>query len=658
MPVKLHIDVETYSSENLKRCGAHRYTSSFDFEVLLLAYAYDDGPVAVVDLANGEPVPPDFITAFNSPDYELHAHNATFERLSFNALGMHTEPADWHCNMAKAAYCGLPLSLGKLSEALGLDELGKKTTGRALIKKFCVPCKPSKTNGGRLRNMPHHCPEDWDAFKQYIKYDVIAERAAGERMAHIELPATERAMYVVDQDINDRGVKVDLELARGAVAINGPRTRDLLARMKELTQLENPNSPPQLAAWLSEHTGKDITTVAKDSLAELAAELGPGPVSDVIELRSKVSKTSIKKYNSMLESVDDDGRARGLVQYYGANRTGRWAGRRIQVQNLKKNYLPDLDTPRDIVKARDYELALLMYNDVNDIMSQLIRTAFVAPEGKVLAPCDFSAIEARVIAWLAGESWRERIFAPDGHGRIYEESAARMFDIPIESIDKGSPYRAKGKIAELALGFGGSVGALKQMGGESMGLSDTEMKDIVDRWRAKSPKIAHMWKVFEGHAIRAIKYGRRFDLPTYKNVYFDCPGDNTMRVGLPSGRELIYQSPRLGVNKWGRTSVEYKFTHNQQWVYVDTYGGKLTENIVQATARDIMRDALLRLAAAGFDTVLHVHDEAVPEVPKVDYIINFHLARIEKIMSEPTPWAPGLYTPASGYITPYYKKHD
>lgn len=660
--MKLHIDIETYSSEDIRTCGLYRYVESPDFEILMLAYAYDSNPVQIIDLAMGEDLPQHLTDAIRGESTILCAHNASFERNALKQIGLDTDISKWECTMIKAAYCGFPLSLGAASKAMGL-QTDKDTTGTALIRYFCGLVKPTKVNGGRVRNFWHHDPEKWNAFKEYCKTDVEVEREIDVSLSPYEIPDMERSMYVLDQEINDRGIGIDIEFVERVLNIDEIQSNILRERMKSLTGLGNPNSTSQLTKWLSEAIGKEITTLAKGTLptlmedAEEAVGENPEIVKEVIELRMRASKTSIRKYQAMKNVVAFDGRGRGFFQFYGANRTGRWAGRLVQLQNLPRIYMnnKDLDFARQHVATQPFHDISYIYGDkVSDTLSQLIRTSFIAKDGHTFAVADFSAIEARVIAWLASEEWRLEVFR--GHGKIYEASAAMMFGVPIEEVTKENGMRAKGKVAELALGYQGSVGAMKTMGADKMGLSEIEMKEIVDRWRAKSPNIQNLWKMVEKAAVAAVEsQGRTIKLREQRDLRFHHDG-RCLTIELPSGRKLFYQGAHLYDNKWGRRAVRY-FGMDQttkRWGRVESYGGKFVENIVQAIARDILAVSMMRLDAEGYECVLHVHDEAAFEIATDD--MGDDLRIVENIMGEPIDWAEGLPLNAEGYLSTYYKK--
>jgi DNA polymerase len=649
---KLHLDIETYSSVDIKSSGAYKYTESIDFEILLVAYAFDNEPIKIVDLAQGDLLPDEVIEALYDENIEKHAHNATFERQSFKQYGFDIPINQWYCSAVKAAYCGLPLSLDMVSKALKLEEKGKLATGKALIKYFCIPCKPSKVNGLRTRNYPHNDLEKWEEFKKYCINDVEAEREIDRRLEAYIIPEFERENYILDQEINDRGVKIDLVMAKNACLIDDQFSEFVIERVKRLTNLENPNSAAQLKKWIGDAIGKEVPSLAKTAIPELLKLTDASAVLDIIDCRQKLARTSTKKYASMLNCACADKRAHGLFQFYGANRTGRWAGRLIQLQNLRQNHIPNINLAREVIASGDYDLTTLLYDDIPDLLSQLIRTALIPRENTTFAVADFSAIEARVVAWLADEKWRLEVFKT--HGKIYEASAAMMFNLPIESIKKGSDLRQKGKIAELALGYGGALGALKKMGGEQMGLSEPEMNEIVGKWRAKNLAIVAFWKAMENAAKQAVKTKRPV-ITKYKNIIFDSNSE-VLTIQLPSGRKLFYQEPRLKPGNFNSEVIEYKGMEQttKTWLYLDTYGGKLVENIVQAVSRDLLALSMLKLKAADFNIVMHVHDEAVCEVA-VD-TAETDLKKMCAIMGEPIPWAPGLLLTADGYVTPFYKK--
>jgi DNA polymerase len=648
----LHIDFETFSSVDIRKAGAYPYTNSPDFEILLMGYAFDDEPVKVLDFTAGEGMSELLKAAILDPGIKKKAHNANFERLCLRAYGIETPSEFWECSAVLTSYCGLPLALGQAAKALKLAQ-EKDTAGTALINFFCVPAKPSKRNNFKTRNFPEDDPEKWAAFVNYCRVDVEVEREICEALKAYKIPQFEVENYHIDQKINDRGVLVDLALAEKCIEINAETMAVIIARLKKLTGLENPNSPAQLAKWLSLHTEKDIKKVGKEDLKELLADYASGTIREVIKLRLKAAKTSITKYQAGVNCTGTDGRARGLFRFYGAGRTGRWAGRLVQVQNLPRNKMDDLDLARRVCSVGDADLLGILFADIQSVLSQLIRTMFVPKPGTVFAIADFSAIEARVIAWLAGEKWRLDVF--NSHGKIYEASAALMFGIPLESIGKGSPERDKGKVAELALGYGGGVGALKQMGGESMGLDDSEMKTIVSKWRRASPKIVDFWDDLNSRALDACEHiGTEFKDKTGR-ISFRHDG-KILAVRLPSGRSLHYQKAFIKDNRFGRPGVFYWGVDSisKQWKVLDIYGGKIAENITQAVARDLLAFSLLNLENAGFPVVMHIHDEAVVELLKKG--AEFKFAEIIEILAIAPGWAKGLPLGADGFLSDYYKK--
>ncbi len=638
--MKLYVDIETYCDLDLLVTGVYKYVEDPSFEILLISYTIDNGEIYIIDLTNFDNTLP-FLELLNIS--EKHAHNAQFERICLNKyFGINT--TDWRCTMVKSAFCGLPLVLESVSEALELGELSKDSAGKALVRYFCQPCKPSKTNGQRLRNLPFHDPEKWENFKNYCKQDVEAERAIDLRLSKYEF--TEQENYLLDQKINDFGVRIDLQMAQNAVDIDAKFSSYLMDRIRELTGIDNPNSPAQLKKWLSDQTGQNVSTLAKDAIPDLIELSEGGAVKQVLELRQKLAKTSIKKYQAMIDWYGKDERVRGVLQFYGASRTGRYSGRAFQPHNLPRNYLPDLDNARNLIKHGDFELIGMLYSDVPSILSQLIRTALIPAKNKIFNVADFSAIEARVLAWLAGEEWRLEVFR--GHGKIYEASASMMFNIPIEKITKDSSYRQKGKVAELALGYQGSVDALKRMGAESMGLTDEEMKNIVNLWRKKSPKIKKFWSDLEGAIVLAVKNKSKVKL---RNLIFESNGE-FLTIQLPSGRKSYYYKPRLTIGRYGNEAIKYMGVNQEtkQWGWVDSYGGKFAENVTQAIARDLLAEAMQRLDKAGFNIAIHVHDEAVCE-EETDRLKE--MCRIAAIVPD---WAKGLPMGAEGFVSNYYKK--
>lgn len=648
---RLHIDIETYSGESLADCGVHRYAEHPDFQILLLAYAFDDAQVTVIDLASGVSLPAPVRRALTDPQIVKVAHNATFERACIGRmLGQVLDPSQWECTMVQCARCGLPLSLGEAAKVLGLDAQ-KMTEGRALIKKFCTPhaCGGSLfENDSRIR--PESAPDEWATFKEYCRMDVEVERELDKALAWLEPTEDERALYALDQTINDRGVAVDLQLVDHAVRMDVVYKARLSTEAQTITGLANPNSAQQLRTWIGERTGLQLDTLRKGDLPDIKAQTDDADVHRILQIRAEMAKTSCKKYEAMQATVCRDGRVRGILQFHGT-RTGRWAGRLVQMQNLPQNHLDDLGLARQILKDGDLDTMELCYGNVPDTLSQLIRTAFVAPEGKTFAVCDFSAIEARVLAWLAGEDWVLEVF--HGHGKIYEATAAQMYGCDVSEITKTDPRRQKGKIAVLALGYGGGVGALAAMGGERMGLSQEDMAGIVRDWRKANPHIVKAWALLEKAAQSCATTG--IDHKTL-GLRFHKEEDGTMTVRLPSGRLLCYRDMTLGRNRFGNTSLKYRGVNSEtkQWTWVETYGGKLTENIVQAIARDCLAHALLQLEKLGIPTVFHVHDEVVCEVPK-DHA-DEALKIIQNVFAYGADWAEGLPLKGAGYITDYYLK--
>lgn len=653
----LSIDIETYSSVDIKKSGMYKYALSDDFQILLFAYSIDFGEVKIIDLAKGEILPEVIIQALDDRNIIKHAYNAPFEWWCLNQAGYKTEIEQWRDTMFHGLYCGYTAGLGATGTAIGLPQDKKKdTTGKALIKLFCVPCKPTKKNGGRLRNLPHHEPEKWELFKNYCIQDVVTETEIYKRLSNFPVPQEEQDLWVLDQKINAYGVKIDTELVRGALNINDIITAELTEEAVQVTRLDNPNSAAQLGKWLKEKTGQNIENLQKGTVLGLIESLGDKEAVRVLEIRQELAKTSIKKYVAMEEAICPDGRIRGLLQFYGANRTGRWAGRLVQVQNLPRNYLETLDYAREIVKSQDADFLKLVYGNVSDTLSQLIRTAFVPSEGHKFVVADFSAIEARVIAWLAGEQWRQEVFAT--HGKIYEASASQMFGVPIELIKKGNPeyaLRQKGKVAELALGYGGSSGALIAMGALDMGLEEKELPDVVRRWRNANKRITDLWYGIENAVIKLMETGETQGL---KGIIFSREidliyGQDFLTIKLPSGRKLYYPKPHLKENRFGSNALHY-FGVNQttkKWEVQETYGGKLVENIVQAISRDCLAVTLKRLEAEGLQTVMHIHDEAV-----IDADPNADLDKVCELMGQPIEWAPGLLLKAAGFESSYYMK--
>lgn len=640
----LSIDLETFSSVDLAKSGVYRYAEAPDFEILLFGYSVDGGPVRVIDIANGETLPEDIQCAILNRNITKWAFNAQFERICLSRyLGIWLEPNSWRCTMVWSAYLGLPLSLEGAALVTGADKQ-KLTEGKELIRYFSVPCKPTQTNGGRTRNLPEHAQDKWERFKAYNARDVETELAIQSRLEKFPMPEHEWQNYILDQQINDRGIQLDLELVKQAIRCDNQTREVFTNRMRVLTKLENPNSVAQMKTWLSEN-GLETESLDKASVKTLL-RTAPDHLSEVLELRQLLAKSSVKKYTAMENVVCADGRARGLLQFYGANRTGRFAGRLIQVQNLPQNHLPDLEQARSLVRSGQFEALEMLYNSVPGVLSELIRTAFIPKEGFKFIVADFSAIEARVIAWLAGEAWRNEVFAT--HGKIYEASAAQMFRVPIEEVTKGSPLRQKGKIAELALGYGGSVGALKAMGALEMGLSEEELKPLVAAWRNTNPNIVRLWWDVDSSVKEAVKERTRTETHRIQFEY----RSGMLLIWLPSGRQLTYIKPRMGINSFGNESVTYEgIGTTKKWERIESYGPKFVENIVQAISRDILCFAMQNLDKAGYKIVMHVHDEAVLEVP-----LEVSLQDVCTLMGKTPPWAKGLLLRADGYECNFYKK--
>lgn len=659
----LSIDLETYSSVDIKKSGAWKYILSPDFEILLFAYSVDDNPVQIIDLAQGESVPEWLIAALKSPDYIKHAYNAMFEWGCLSKYYGTLIPNQWRDTMLHGLYCGYTAGLDATGKALGIPEDKQKlNTGKALIRYFCVPCKPTKSNGGRTRNYPRHDLEKWTLFKEYCLQDVVAEKDIEHRLSSFPVPDFVQKQWETDLIINSRGVSVDMEFVNGALLIGENVTAELTEEATAITQLNNPNSVKQLAGWLDENVqGTEVTSVNKGVVSNLMSREDNSPeVNRMLEIRQELGKTSTKKYDAIKLCVCTDNRVRGLLQFYGANRTGRWAGRLVQVQNLPRTYTQAIEVARDLVRSENKDGLRLCYGAVSDTLSQLIRTAFVASNGNVLIDADFSAIEARVISWLAGEQWRLDVF--NSHGKIYEASASQMFGVPMELIKKGNPeyaLRAKGKVAELALGYQGSTGALINMGALDMGLTEDELPDIVDRWRSANSKIRDLWYAMDNAAVQVIQYGGCVNVRGLwlAREYDYNQNVNTFTITLPSGRKLFYINPTIGENKWGNPSITYMGMDqtSKKWRRIETYGGKLTENCVQAIARDALAGAIERLEAAGFPIVFHVHDEVVIDIkPFADN--KTMLKAVTDIMTQPIEWAPGLPLGADGWVGDFFTK--
>lgn len=650
----LHIDLETYSDIDITKAGLYKYVQSPAFEILLFAYSYDYEPVRIIDLAAGEQIPAGIVRDLNNPNVKKTAHNAAFE---INCLKKYfpTEICQWHCTMVHAYYCGLPGQLGQLGKALGLPGSRQKmAAGKQLIKYFCVPCTPTKGNYGRTRNRWYHDRQKWGLFKSYCVRDVEAEMEIHKILERHPFPEAEHFNWVLDQYINLNGVSVDRELVSGALAISGQMQGELSGRARKITGLENPNSVAQLRRWIQENSGLELEDLKKQTVAEvLADKSGDELVKEVLRIRKELGKTSVKKYEAMETCVCGDGRIRGLLQFYGANRTGRWAGRLVQVQNLPRNYLGTLDTARELVKKRQTDALRAIYGNVPDTLSQLIRTAFIPGEGNRFLVADFSAIEARVLSWLAGEQWRLDVFKT--HGKIYEASASAMFGVDIELIKKGNPeyaLRGKGKIAELALGYQGGKGSLVSMGALGMGLSEEELPDIVRRWRGSNRRIVDFWYAVERYALDTVRNGTAAYMPC--GIAFGRDEDY-LSIMLPGGRRLYYYKPGIRMNDLGRDAVHFRGVNQKtkKWEMISTYGGKLTENIVQAVARDLLANSLMNLYREGFQIDFHIHDEVILEVPEDS---GRTLEEAVGIMCRLPGWAEGLPLNADGFESYYYKK--
>ena len=642
----LSIDIETYSDQPLAKTGVYRYVESPVFEILLFAYSVDGGNVQQVDLACGEQIPTDIVAALEDDSVIKWAFNANFERICLSRfLGLPTgdylKSNAWKCSMVWAATMGLPLSLEGVGAVLGLEKQ-KLTEGKELIKYFCQPCAPTKSNGQRTRNLPAHAPDKWLAFKKYNIRDVETEMSIQARLAKYPVPGSVWDEYHIDQEINDRGVALDMELVQQAIQMDGRSRSELTQAMKDLTALENPNSVQQMKQWLSDN-GMETDTLGKKAVAEML-KTAPPELQTVLTLRQQLAKSSVKKYQAMETAVCADGRARGMFQFYGANRTGRWAGRIIQMQNLPQNHLSDLAEARGLVRCGDFEGVKMLYEDVPDTLSQLIRTAFVPQGDRKFIVADFSAIEARVIAWLAGETWRQKVFE-DGKD-IYCASASQMFGVPVEKHGINGHLRQKGKIAELALGYGGSVGALKAMGALDMGLSEEELPPLVDAWRQANPKIVQFWWAVDRAVMEAVRFKHTNET---HGITFSCKS-GMLFIALPSGRQLSYVQPKIGTNKVGGDCITYEgIGGTKKWERLDSYGPKFVENIVQATARDILCYAMQTLRCCSI--VMHIHDEVVIEADR-----RMSMQAVCDQMGRTPPWAKGLQLRADGYETDFYKK--
>ena len=658
----ISIDIETYSGNDLNKCGVYKYVQHPDFDILLFGYAVDGGEVHVVDLAAGEEIPEEIVAALSDEDVTKWAFNSNFERICLSewlrrnrpehfssysvegdSVGEYLDPRGWKCSMIWSAYMGLPLSLAGVGAVLGLEEQ-KLKEGKDLIRYFCVPCKPTKSNGGRTRNLPVHDPEKWDLFKFYNRRDVEVEQSIQKKLHNFTVPDSVWEEFWLDQEINDRGILLDLTLVKNAIALDEISKDKLSDAMKDLTELENPNSVAQMKQWLFDQ-GVEAESLGKKDVAKMIADEDiDEDVTEALKLRQQLAKSSVKKYQAMQTAVCNDGRARGMFQFYGANRSGRWAGRIIQLQNLPQNHMDDLEQARGLVWNGDYEALAMLYDSVPNVLSELIRTAFVAGEGNKFCVADFSAIEARVLSWLAGEQWRTDVFV--NNGDIYCASASAMFGVPVEKHGQNAELRQKGKIAELALGYGGSVGALKSMGALEMGLTEEELQPLVDSWRSANPNIVRFWWDVDRAVKKAVKQREPSEL---KGIRFECRS-GMLFITLPSGRRLAYVKPRMGENRFGGESVTYEGVGGtKKWERIESYGPKFVENIVQAISRDILCYAMRTLSHCRI--CAHVHDELIIEIRK-----DASLAAICEQMGRTPPWAEDLVLRADGYETQFYKK--
>lgn len=661
MTRRLHIDIETYSPVDLSKCGVHLYAAHPEFEILMLAFRSYENDVLVkkgiLDLANDYTIvlPIYIAEALFDCDVEKHAHNAPFEIACLNAFyGIELDVTQWHCTMVKAATHGLPLGLDRISEELNLGDSAKDKAGKELIKLFSVPLKPTAKNCYITRATAQTHPEEWQKFMDYCEQDVAAEAAVYEKLSKYKVPEFEHTLWVLDQKINNRGVLLDRDFINATIAVNGEIMIGLTEELAKVTGLQNSKSPKQFGEWLSARTGLDVDGMTKDAVKEYTASVGASdPIAaTALDIYPKVKRTSIAKYSAMLNCVGGDGLARGLFQFAGAGRTGRWAGRRVQPQNMPKTHLNNIEDVRTIVKHRDTGSLTFLFEDVTSVLSQLIRTAIIADAGKKLVVCDFSAIEARVVAWLAKCQWRLEVFAT--HGKIYEASASAMFKVPLSAVTKDSDYRARAKVAELALGYQGSRGALIAMGAEDMGMSEQDMDETVRIWREANPEIVSMWNVINNLSIQALKNPRvRFK---YLDILTFTANSEFLKITLPSGRGIYYYRAQLTENRFGREGIKYRGQVHESglWGWVETYGGKLTENISQALARDLMADALVRMDAEGIDLLLHVHDEGGAQADADKAAETLETMR--RIMSHTPSWAKGLPLAAEGFISDFYKK--
>lgn len=641
---QINIDIETYSNTDLTKAGVYKYADDPSFSVLLFGYSVDQGPVRCIQCAKGEKIPAEIIAALQDPAVMKYAFNASFERVCLSRyLGIHISPISWRCTMVASLYLGLPGSLAAVGTVLGLEKQ-KLSEGKELIKFFSVPCKPTKTNGGRTLNRPEHDPEKWGAFVKYNIRDVETEMGIAQKISRFPVPDDIWKQYVLDQLINDTGIAIDMTLAQKAVQCDEECRAKYLARARRLTGLENPNSPIQLKEWLQSQ-GAEVESLAKKEVKELLTT-AEGDVKEVLQLRQLLSKSSVKKYTAMETCFCSDGRAHGLLQFYGANRTGRWAGRLIQVQNLPQNHISDLEVGRSLIRNGCFEAAEVLYDSVPDLLSQLIRTAFIPKEGCKLIVADFSAVEARALSWMAGEKWRMDVFAKNGD--IYCASASQMFGVPVEKHGINGHLRQRGKVAELALGYGGSVGAMVAMGAIEQGLTEEELKPIVDSWRQSNPKIVQLWWDIDKAAITAVKE-KKLTCVKYFTFHYES---GFLIATLPSGRSLFYVKPRIMRNEYDRDSLTYEGVGTaRRWERIESYGPKIVENLTQALCRDLLAEAMQRLSDAGNKIVMHVHDEVVIEAP-----MDADVTAVCEIMAQTPSWAPGLVLNAAGYECSFYQK--
>ncbi len=640
----LSMDIECFSDVDLIKCGVYAYADSPAFEILLFAYSFDGGETQIIDLAQGERLPAEVEEAIFDVSVTKTAYNANFERTCLSKHFGRIPPESWHCSAVQAAMLALPRSLEDVGRVLGLDEQ-KMKEGRELIRYFCVPCKPTKANGGRTRNLPCHAPEKWELFKTYCKRDVDVEKAIRRKLHNFPIPESEMELYRLDQRINDRGVLVDMGLVKQAIACERLHKEVVTKRAYELTGLENPNSVAQLKGWLGD-MGMEAESLSKKAVAEMIAETD-GEVEELLRLRLLMAKTSVKKYEAMERSVCSDGRIHGMLMFYGANRSGRWSGKNVQIQNLPKNDIPDLELARELVKQGRFEDIELLYESTPNVLSELIRTAFIPKPGCRFVVADFSAIEARVMGWLSGEEWVLDVFR--GDGKLYEMTASRMFGIPMAEIGKGSPERAKGKVASLACQYGGSTGALVSMGALDMGLTEDELPPLVAAWRKANPHMVQFWWDVDAAAIKAVTEKQKTKVG---RIIFEYKS-GILFITLPSGRKLSYVKPRMAVNKFGRDGLTYEgISENKKWSRIETYGPKLVENIVQGTARDLLAEAMLRVEKKGYPIVMHCHDEIIAEVPEGTGSVD----EMCGIMAIQPTWAEGLPLRADGYSCSFYQK--